>query len=102
MDVNGNDNQPEWGWCNAPDCKNAASPIWLSGDYPDDPDLLLCDRHIGAEIARLRKTLEAAYHGLMSYACGNSATALAEEMAAEITRALAELQTQDATKVRSA
>lgn len=41
-----------------------------------------------AMLAALRKTLDAAYHGLMSYACGNSAPALAEEMAAEIARVL--------------
>lgn len=41
-----------------------------------------------AMIAELRRTLDAAYHGLMSYACGNSATALAEEIAAEIMRVL--------------
>lgn len=57
MDVNGNDNEPEWGYCTAPDCREAAFPIWLSGEYPDDPDLLLCERHIGAEIARLRAAL---------------------------------------------
>jgi len=41
---------------------------------------------VKAMLAELRKTLEAAYHGLMSYTCGNSAPALAEEMAAEIVR----------------
>ena len=54
MDVNGNDNQPEWGYCTANGCTEAAFPIWESGAYPDDPDLLLCETHIGAEIARLR------------------------------------------------
>lgn len=60
MDVNGNDNQPEWGYCTAPGCHDAAFPIWLAGEYPDDPDLLLCETHIGAEIARLRDVLDAA------------------------------------------
>lgn len=57
MDVNGNDNQPEWGYCTDPGCTEAAFPIWLSGGFPDDPDLLLCETHIGAEIARLREAL---------------------------------------------
>lgn len=57
MDVDGNDNSPEWGYCTAHGCKNAAFPIWYAGDYPDDPDLLLCEVHIGAEIARLREAL---------------------------------------------
>jgi len=60
IDADGNDNQPEWGYCTTPDCTNAAYPIWLSGEYPDDPDLFLCDRHIGAEIARLREALRQA------------------------------------------
>lgn len=25
-------------------------PIWLSGDYPDDPDVLRCTRHLGSLI----------------------------------------------------
>lgn len=41
-----------------------------------------------AMLVELRKTLGAAYHGLMSYACGNSAPDLAEEMAEEIKRVL--------------
>lgn len=84
MDVHGNDNTPEWGFCTAPGCTNAAYPIWLSGEYPDDPDLLLCETHIGAEIARLRTLLDSAYHALLSYAHGNSAPFLAEEVAAAI------------------
>lgn len=51
LDVNGFDNQPEWGYCHAPGCTEAAYPIWLSGGPPDDPDLLLCDTHIGRHIA---------------------------------------------------
>jgi hypothetical protein len=57
MDVDGNDNQPEWGYCTAEDCQEAALPIWLEGGYPDDADLFLCQDHIGAEIARLRAAL---------------------------------------------
>ena len=44
------DNRPEWGWCKTEGCDQEAFPIWLSGDYPDEPDLLLCPKHIGARI----------------------------------------------------
>jgi hypothetical protein len=54
IDVNGFDNSPEWGTCKAEGCHEDAYPIWESGAYPDDPDLLLCEMHIGREIARLR------------------------------------------------
>lgn len=60
IDVNGNDNQPEWGYCAADGCKEPAYPIWYSGGQPDDPDLLLCERHIGARIAALEQDLNAA------------------------------------------
>jgi hypothetical protein len=53
LDVNGNDNSPEWGWCRTEGCKEEAFPIWKTGDYPDDPDLLLCPKHIGELIADL-------------------------------------------------
>ncbi len=53
IDVNGNDNTPEWGYCTTQGCKEAAFPIWLSGGPPDDPDLLLCETHIGLHIAKL-------------------------------------------------
>ena len=53
IDVNGNDNRPEWGWCKTEGCKEEAFPIWLSGDWPDEPDLLLCPKHIGLHIASL-------------------------------------------------
>lgn len=53
MDVNGNDNSPEWGWCTWPGCKDAALPIWMSGDFPDDPDFLLCPTHIGSKMNAL-------------------------------------------------
>lgn len=59
IDVNGNDNQPEWGYCHAPKCKEPAYPIWYSGGFPDDPDLLLCEAHIGARMLDLEKTCEA-------------------------------------------
>lgn len=48
------DEGPEWGWCTLESCHEAAFPIWLSGGFPDDPDLLLCPKHIGAYIARLQ------------------------------------------------
>jgi len=56
LDVNGYDNTPEWGYCKTEGCKEEAFPIWLSGDYPDDPDLLLCPKHIGARIKELMDT----------------------------------------------
>jgi hypothetical protein len=59
IDVNGNDNTPEWGYCTYPDCKEEAEPIWLSGGFPDDPDLYLCNQHIGAKIAELMAQIEA-------------------------------------------
>lgn len=52
MDVHGNDNTPEWGYCTTAGCHEVAFPIWLSGTFPDDADLLLCEEHIGAHIAR--------------------------------------------------
>ena len=59
IDVNGNDNMPEWGYCTHPDCKEEAMPIWLSGAYPDDPDLYLCLTHIGMRIAELMAQVDA-------------------------------------------
>lgn len=53
LDVNGNDNSPEWGYCTAEGCTEEAFPIWKSGAEPDDPDLLLCPKHIGELIGRL-------------------------------------------------
>jgi len=53
MDVHGNDNTPEWGYCKTPGCNEPAEPLWFSGDFPDDPDLLLCYKHTGAYIAAL-------------------------------------------------
>ena len=52
-DVDGNDNQPEWGYCTYPGCTRAALPIWLSGEYPDDADLYFCEQHIGTKIKNL-------------------------------------------------
>ena len=63
MDVHGNDNTPEWGWCKHDGCREAALPIWLSGDYPDDPDLLLCPKHIGEHIAHLHEAADLAVRG---------------------------------------
>lgn len=58
IDVNGNDNQPEWGYCDAPGCPEPAYPLWYAGGPPDDPDLLLCDRHIGARILQLQHDVD--------------------------------------------
>ena len=57
IDVNGNDNQPEWGWCRAPECENEAMPIWFEGGPDGDPDLLLCPDCIGLEIVHLRSVI---------------------------------------------
>jgi hypothetical protein len=54
MDVNGNDNTPEWGWCQE-GCGQPAEPLWLSGAYPVEPDWLLCHQHIGVRIANLNQ-----------------------------------------------
>ena len=59
IDVNGNDNQPEWGYCTYPGCTHDALPIWLSGEYPDDADLFLCEQHIGSKINALVVILRA-------------------------------------------
>lgn len=45
MDVNGNDNTPEWGYCQVAGCENEAIPCWAEGGPPDDPDDLLCADH---------------------------------------------------------
>lgn len=45
MDVNGNDNTPEWGYCQVAGCMNDAIPCYISGGPPDDPDDLLCADH---------------------------------------------------------
>ena len=57
MDVDGNDNTPEWGFCTHDGCREAALPLWLAGDFPDEPDLRLCHRHTGLHIARLEDLL---------------------------------------------
>lgn len=51
MDVHGNDNTPEWGYCQVEGCKNDAIPCYLpDSDYGvDDPDALLCAEHCGDE-----------------------------------------------------
>jgi hypothetical protein len=46
MDVHGNDNRPEWGYCQEEGCEEAAIPCYRAGNaYPDDPDDLLCPSH---------------------------------------------------------
>ena len=49
MDVNGNDNAPQWGYCQVEGCKNDAIPCYLSDGSIDDPDDLLCAEHCGQE-----------------------------------------------------
>jgi hypothetical protein len=72
IDVNGNDNQPEWGYCTVAGCKEAAFPIWFSGGEPDDPDLYLCPTHIGARILH-EETARTAYQELATRAEANNA-----------------------------
>lgn len=67
IDVNGNDNTPEWGYCTVAGCEEAAFPIWLSGEEPDDPDLYLCPKHIGARILH-EQTARNAYQELATRA----------------------------------
>jgi hypothetical protein len=88
MDVNGNDNTPEWGYCTIAGCTEAAWPVWLKGSYPDDPDLLLCESHFDQRLAEIYRTLQAAYHALQSYACGNGAPDLASEVALAIEKVI--------------
>lgn len=46
IDANGNDNTPEWGYCQTEGCKEPAIPCYLSGSGPpDEPDDLLCAEH---------------------------------------------------------
>lgn len=45
MDVNGNDNTPEWGYCDKDGCTEPAIPCWVEGGPPDDPDDCLCPEH---------------------------------------------------------
>lgn len=72
IDVNGNDNTPEWGYCTVEGCKEEAFPIWLSGGYPDDPDLYLCPTHIGARILH-EETARKAYEELATRAEADAA-----------------------------
>lgn len=59
MDVDGNDNSPEWGYCAEPGCGEPAEPLWFSGGPPDDPDLLLCHTHTGERMGKLEALLSA-------------------------------------------
>jgi len=59
IDVDGNDNTPEWGYCTEAGCKEPALPIWLYGGYPDDADLFLCMDHIGKLIAEQKEQIAA-------------------------------------------
>lgn len=51
--VDVNDNTPEWGWCRTKGCPEPAEPFWFTGEYPDDPDLLLCYKCIGRRMGHL-------------------------------------------------
>jgi hypothetical protein len=53
MDADGNDNTPEWGYCEEAGCKMEALPLWFSGSFPDDADLFLCMEHIGRRMGAL-------------------------------------------------
>lgn len=64
MDVDGNDNSPEWGYCTHVGCRQEAFPIWLSGGYPDDPDLLLCPIHLGSRMNGAIVLLQACHRRL--------------------------------------
>lgn len=58
LDVNGNDNRPEWGYCRAEGCREEAEPVWYPpSDYPDDPDLLLCRKHIGERLKSAQQAI---------------------------------------------
>lgn len=61
MDVDGNDNTPAWGYCTYPGCTHAAIPLWLSGGFPDDPDLRLCHTHIESRMNGALVLLRACY-----------------------------------------
>jgi hypothetical protein len=46
MDVHGNDNTPEWGYCTKDGCEQAAMPFWLpDNEPPNDPDGFYCAEH---------------------------------------------------------
>jgi hypothetical protein len=76
--VSDRDNTPEWGTCKAPGCKEPAYPIWYTGGEPDDPDLLLCEAHIGARILELETARKAATErGAADHAVAEAARALA-------------------------
>ena len=48
MDVDGNDNTPEWGYCQVEGCGAPAIPCYLPGnEQPDDPDDTVCCAHCG-------------------------------------------------------
>lgn len=49
MDVHGNDNTPEWGYCTVDGCMNEANPYWFpDNEYPNDPDGKYCTEHAHA------------------------------------------------------
>jgi len=46
MDADGNDNRPEWGYCQQEGCKEPAIPCYLpDNEPPGEPDDLLCCEH---------------------------------------------------------
>ena len=86
MDVHGNDNTPEWGYCKTPGCNEPAEPLWFSGDFPDDPDLLLCYKHTGAYIGDMLTERRALCDILSAPTVTTAGQTLAEAAQSFITR----------------
>ena len=83
MDADGNDNNPEWGYCTHVGCRHEAFPLWLSGGYPDDPDLLLCHEHLGSRMNGAIVLLQVCYRrldDLMPYGRSNLTRELSERI----------------------
>jgi hypothetical protein len=88
MDVHGNDNTPEWGWCKTEGCGEPAEPLWFSGGFPDDPDLLLCYEHTGQYVGALRAAITEAHRILMRTYTPDDATPLHEALLPILSAAL--------------
>src|SRR3990167_764924 len=69
MDADGNDNMPEWGYCEVPGCSEPALPLWYSGGFPDDADMKLCVDHIGKRMGALEEALRTAQEDTCSLHC---------------------------------
>lgn len=55
---------PAWGYCTAPDCHEAAWPVWVANTVNaanTAPDLCLCSAHLGDYIGALQAQLRAAH-----------------------------------------